>query len=91
MQKKTNHHVGKELKKGLAWLESLVEVKRIFIGICSSARHAYTPGTLRYQMDVTGGVKIIGYTGNGVVNLVVTIDALDKPAFLEKLASKWTV
>lgn len=91
VNKITQHHVGKELKKGLAWLESLPEVKKIFLGMSASARHAYTPGAIRYQMDVTGGVKVIGYTGNGVVNIVVTIDAAHKQEFLEKLASKWAV
>lgn len=81
--------VDKELKLSIAWLESLRYTERVILGLCESARHAYKPGTLRYQMDVLGGVKIKAYGGKGVIDIFVKINDENKPELLRKLKEKW--
>lgn len=66
----------KDLKRSIRWLESVYGVKKIVIGISESCRHKYAPGHLRFKLDVEGGFKINGYSGNGVVDLFIKIDPL---------------
>ena len=74
--KKRGHHqsIDKELKRSILWLESLPFVKRVILGFTESCRHHYPPGTLRYQYDQPGGMRIIAYGGKGVVSLFVAVD-----------------
>lgn len=83
--------VDKELKPSIQWLESLPCVHKVVLGLCESARHAYKPGTLRYQMDAPGGVKVKAYGGNGVIDVYVKVSEEDKDDFQDKLLGRWTV
>jgi hypothetical protein len=90
MNKKGKHQtVDKELKPSISWLESQDCVAKVVLGLCESARHAYTPGTLRFQMDAPGGVKLKAYGGNGVIDLYVKVCEDDKEGLLEKIAARW--
>lgn len=83
--------VDKELKPSLAWLESQPIVKKVVLGLCESARHSYSPGTLRYQMDAPGGIKVKAYGGNGVIDMFVKVGADDKEALLGLMTERWDV
>lgn len=87
MQKGPHHHFGKELKRSLKWLESLACVSKITMGSAEGARHAYTPGHMKYQMDTVTGAKLIAYSGNGVVNIFVSLS--DRLEFKSKLEERF--
>jgi hypothetical protein len=90
MNKKGKHQtVDKELKPSISWLESQSCVTKVVLGLCESARHAYTPGTLRFQMDSPGGVKLKAYGGNGVIDLYIKVAAEDKEDLLKRIADRW--
>ena len=92
MNKRGKHRsVDAELKPSLAWLESLPYVTKVVLGLCESARHAYKPGTLRYQMDAKGGIKIKAYGGNGVIDIYVKVSSEDKETLLAKMKDRWQV
>lgn len=90
MNKKGKHQsVDKELKPSIAWLESQDCVAKVVLGLCECARHAYKPGTLRFQMDAAGGIKIKAYGGNGVIDIYVKVDDEAKGDLLAKIKSRW--
>lgn len=62
------------LDRSLRWLESLEIVKKVILGITENTRHKFTPGHLKIQMTVQGGLKFKGYSGNGVVDIFVRIE-----------------
>lgn len=76
--------VDKELKPSISWLESLSEVKKVILNLSESAQHAYAPGSLRYQMDAPGGIKIKDCGGREVIDIYVKVDESDKNLLLEK-------
>lgn len=83
--------VTSELKKSMRWLESFECVEKIVLGISEGARHCYKPGTLRYQKDALGGIKLKAYSGNGVVDVYVKVDAKNKTDLLAKIAERFSV
>lgn len=66
----------KNLKKSIKWLESVEGVQKIVLGFSEACRHKYAPGHLRYKMDADGGIKINGYSGNGVVDIFIRISPI---------------
>jgi len=90
--KKGKHKsVDKELKPSISWLESLPAVEKIVLGLAESARHSYTPGTIRYQMDTLGGIKIKAYGGRGVMDIYIKVSDENKEGLLEKMRERWKV
>lgn len=88
--KKGKHKsVDRELKQSIAWLESLPYTTRVILGLSESARHAYKPGTLRYQIDAAGGVKLKAYGGKGVMDIYVKIDDEYKEELLSQLEERF--
>lgn len=88
--KKGKHKtVDKELKQSVGWLEAQDSVTKVVLGLCESARHTYTPGTIRYQMDAPGGVKLKAYGGTGVMDLYVKVSDEEKPELLTKISKRW--
>ncbi len=81
--------IDSELKPSVKWLESLPYVKKVVLGIAESARHRYSPGTLKYQSDQPGGIKIKAYGGNGVMDLYVKVTPKDKKELLQRLSDRW--
>lgn len=84
--------MGKALKRSVQWLESLPSVTKVVLGFSESCRHKYAPGHIRFKMDVDGGIKINGYSGNGVTDIFVKIDPIEeresiKALLLEKFKS----
>lgn len=90
-QSKRGRHksVDKELKLSIIWLESLPESTKVILGLCESARHAYAPGTLRYQTTVAGGIRVIAYGGKGIMNLYVKVSDSDRDVLISKIRNRW--
>lgn len=59
------------LRRKLTRLESQVGVKKLVLGLSEACRHRYGPGTLRFMGEVHGGIRINGYSGNGIVRITL--------------------
>ncbi len=66
------------VKKNLEWLKGIPGVAKVVIGISESCRHRFPPGYIRFKSDVEGGIKINGYSGNGVTDLFIKIDPISE-------------
>ena len=77
---KTGRHksLDKEVKRSVQWLMRYDFITKVVIGISESCRHKYAPGTLRWKSDVPGGIKINAYSGNGVTDIFIKIDPIEK-------------
>lgn len=64
------------MKPNIRWLESMPCITKVVLGISESCRHKYAPGTLRFKMDVDGGIKINGYSGLGVTDIFIKIEPI---------------
>jgi hypothetical protein len=64
------------VKKSLQWLQGISGVAKVVIGISESCRHRFPPGYIRFKLDVEGGIKINGYSGNGVTDLFIKIEPI---------------
>ena len=67
----------KHLKGSIQWLQNQDSVTKIVLGFSECARHKYSPGFIRYKMDVPGGIKVNGYSGKGVTDIFVKIQPID--------------
>jgi len=65
---------GKDLDRSLRWLENVVGVKKVVLGLTEACRHKSPPGYLKYQRDGAGGFHVKGFSGNGVVNVFVVTE-----------------
>lgn len=70
--------LGKQVKQSVKWIQSIPSVKKVVLGFSECCRHKYPPGHLRFKKDVEGGIKINGYSGNGVTDMFVLIDPLSE-------------
>ncbi len=70
--------MGKILKRSIRWLENIPAVSKVVLGFSEACRHKYAPGTLRFKMDVDGGIKINGYSGTGVTDIFVKIEPISE-------------
>ncbi len=64
------------MKPSIRWLENMCCITKVVLGISESCRHKYAPGTLRFKMDVDGGIKLNGYSGLGVTDIFIKIDPI---------------
>ncbi len=80
---------GKDLDRSLRWLEAQPGVKKVVLGFTEACRHRYPPGHLRHQRDADGGFHMMGYSGNGVVNLFVVTDADHKDDVRNNLETRF--
>jgi hypothetical protein len=79
VSKKGKHKtVRTELKQSVVWLESLTEVRRVILCLTENCRHKYSPGTLRYRRDSPGGALLNGYHGNGITDIFIHIDPIER-------------
>ncbi len=90
MSKKGQHtSVDRELKQTIRWLESFDCVSRVVLGLAESARHSFTPGVIKIQMEVPGGLKIKGYGGRGVQSIYIKIDPEHKQYLIDKINERY--
>jgi hypothetical protein len=68
MNKKLGKHrsVDSALKQKINWLEKQKSIKKIVLGASRNCRHAYSPGHIKLQRFIDGGMKVNLYSGNGV-------------------------
>lgn len=87
MQLKRGKHtsIDKAMKPHIRWLENMPCVTKLVLGISESCRHRYAPGTLRFKMDVDGGIKINGYSGLGVTDIFIKIDPISEREHVKEL------
>ncbi len=68
----------KHVKRSVAWLETIPFVKKVVLGFSESCRHRYSPGHLRFRMNVRGGFKVNAYSGNGVTDMFIKIEPIEE-------------
>lgn len=78
-----------DLDLSLRWLESLDSVKKVVLGKTENCRHSYPPGYVRYKSDTEGGIKVNGYSGNGVIDIFIRCESDDRENVAEKLKTKF--
>lgn len=89
MRKNGKHKtLAKELKQTVAWLESFDEIKKIILGISEACRHRYTPGTIRVQSEVLGGLVLNGYSGNGITKIYIQISPPERITDVREMIKK---
>jgi hypothetical protein len=73
----------------LRWLESFSTIKKVVLGFTSSCRHKYAPGHLRFQKEVPGGMRVIGYSGNGVIDLFLRVEPENVEEVKQKILERF--
>ena len=66
----------KSLKNSIAWIENIPEITKVVLGFSENCRHKYPPGFIRFKRNVAGGIKVNGYSGNGVIDLFLKIEPI---------------
>jgi|GEM_PF-1082086 hypothetical protein len=77
----------KEVKLSVRWLEAIPQVTKVILGFSESCRHKYPPGFIKFKLDVPGGIKVNGYSGNGVTDMFVRITPANARAIVKELIS----
>ena len=78
MKRGQHKSLDKELNLSVKWLESFECVTKVVLGLTENCRHKFPPGHLKIQMNKDGGMKLKGYSGNGVVDIFVKVDPIEK-------------
>lgn len=78
-----------DLDLSLRWLESLKFVTKVVLGRTENCRHSYPPGHLRYKREAKGGLKLNGYSGNGIIDVFVRCDDINKEEIVKKIKEKF--
>lgn len=82
----------KHLKSNVLWIEHLSGVQKVVLGFSQACRHKYPPGHIRITHSVEGGLKAIGYSGKGVIDLFIRIDPIEERERIEaKIAERFFV
>jgi hypothetical protein len=63
-------------------------VTKVVLGFSKACRHRYSPGIIRYKNDVDGGIKVNGYSGNGVMDIFIRISPIEERENIKKLIAK---
>ena len=66
----------KHLVHSVKWIENIPQVTKVVLGLSENCRHKYPPGYIRYKKDVAGGIKINGYSGNGIIDIYLKIEPI---------------
>jgi hypothetical protein len=80
---------GKALKPSVKWLEGFVEVEKVILSLSEACRTTYPPGHIRYTRDTPGGIKLIGHSDNGIVNIFVKVSGENKEKLLKAIEKKF--
>ena len=76
---------GKALKPSVKWLESFPEVEKVVLNLSEGCRTSYPPGHIRHSRDVPAGIKLIGHSDNGIVNIFVKVSDENKAKLLKAI------
>ena len=61
---------------------------KVVLGFSKACRHRYSPGIIRHRNDVDGGIKVNGYSGNGVMDIFIRISPIEERENIKKLIAK---
>lgn len=82
----------KHLKSNVLWIEELPEVQKVVLGISEACRHKYPPGHIRVTHLVEGGLKAVGYSGKGVIDIFIRIDSPENRELIQnKILERFSV
>lgn len=80
---------GKKLNHSVKWLEGFNEVEKVVLSLSEACRTQYPPGHLRYTRDAPGGIKLVGHSDNGIVNIFVKVSDDHKQKLLKEIEKKF--
>ena len=91
MSNKRGRHTsaGKDLERSIQWLERRPEVIKVVLSLAEACRTNYQPGHLRHTRNAPGGVKLVGHSGNGIINIFVRVADDDRAALLDAISDKF--
>ena len=91
MARKRGRHTsaGKDLERSIRWLEQRADVQKVVLHLAEACRTQYPPGHLRFTRDAPGGIKLVGHTGNGIINMFVRIDDQHRDALVAAIEEKF--
>ena len=78
----------KHLKLSVGWIETIPEVTKVVLGFSESCRHKYAPGCIRCKQNVAGGIKVNGYSGNGVIDMYLKIEPISARDYVKEIITK---
>lgn len=81
---------GKDLERSIRWLERRPEVQKVVLSLAEACRTQYQPGHLRYTRDAPGGIKLVGHSGNGIINIFVRVDDEHREQLVAEILEKWS-
>ena len=89
--KKRGRHTsaGKDLERSIRWLERRSDVQKVVLSLAEACRTQYHPGHLRYTRDAPGGIKLVGHTGNGIINMFVRVEDEHRELLLAAIIDKF--
>lgn len=91
MSKKGRHQsLDKELKRNILALEKLEYVEKVVLGISECCRHKFTPGAIKFKLDVDGGIKVNGYSGKGVTDIFIHVTPEKREELKELILQKYS-
>jgi len=92
MSKKGRHTtLDKQLKRNVLWIEKIASVSKVVLGFSECCRHKYPPGHIKFKLNVTGGIKVNGYSGKGVTDIFIKINPItDREQIKNIIATKFT-
>jgi len=64
----------KDLKRSILWVAKVPGVTKIVLGLSECCRHKYPPGHIKVRVNVSGGLKVNGYSGKGVTDIFIRVD-----------------
>lgn len=73
----------KSLKPSIRWIEHLSPISKVILGFSKACRHKYPPGHIRFKRDMDGGIKVNGYSGNGVIDIFLKISPIEQREFIK--------
>lgn len=80
----------KHVKRSVAWIESIPAVTKVVLGFSESCRHRYSPGHIRFKMNVRGGIKVNAYSGRGVTDIFIKVDPIsERDDVKQKIANRF--
>ena len=77
------------LNRSVRWLESLNEIKKVVLARCESCRHKYADGYIRCHSNTDAGLRIKGYSGNGVMDIFLVVDYVNQDKIKKLIGNKY--
>lgn len=66
------------LKKAVNELLKQDGVKKVVLGSYHPCKHRYPSGSLKHREDIRTGIRVNGYYGRGIQDIIVVISPIEK-------------